>query len=115
MKVVNIMFLYNYAGRYNEFNIAISKIVLRVNFERRYQNICSRTTKLVANTINMYMYVTFNLLMVLEKKTFFRKLTIYVAPATNQIKHSDKSLMKCGELFNKHFCKNKILLSPMRQ
>ena len=32
------------------------------------------------------MYVTFNLLMVLEKQTFFRKLTIYVAPATNQIK-----------------------------
>ena len=50
------------------------------------QNICSSTTKLVANTINMYMYVTFNLLMVLEKYTFFRKLTIYVAPATNQIK-----------------------------
>ena len=37
MKVVNIMFfLYNYACRYNEFNLAISKIVLHVNFERRY-------------------------------------------------------------------------------
>ena len=23
--------------------------------------------------------------------------------------------MKCGELFNKHFCKNKIQLSPIRQ
>ena len=32
----NVFFLYNYAGRYNEFNLAISKIVLRVNFERRY-------------------------------------------------------------------------------
>ena len=30
------VFLYYYAGRYNEFNLAISKIVLRVNFERRY-------------------------------------------------------------------------------
>ena len=32
------------------------------------------------------MYVTFNLLMILEKQTFFRKLTFYLAPATNQIK-----------------------------
>ena len=41
--------------------------------------------------------------MVFEKQTF-SKNNIYVAPATNQIKHSDKNLMKCGELFNKHFC-----------
>ena len=32
-----------------------------------------------------------------------------------KLSNSYKSLMKCGELFNKHFCKNKILLSPMRQ
>ena len=32
-----------------------------------------------------------------------------------KLRNSDKSLMKCGELFNKHFCKNKILLTPMRQ
>ena len=31
-----------------------------------------------------------------------------------KLSNSDKSLMKCEELFNKHFCKNKILLSPMR-
>ena len=32
-----------------------------------------------------------------------------------KLSNSYKSLMKCEELFNKHFCKNKILLSPMRQ
>ena len=67
------------------------------------------TIKLVANVINMY--VTFNLLMVLEKQTFVLKLTFYLAPATNQIKQFRQSLIKCGELFNKHLCKNKILLS----
>ena len=32
-----------------------------------------------------------------------------------KLSNSNKSLMKCGELFNKHFCKNKILLTPMRR
>ena len=61
-------------------------------------------------------YVTFNLL-ILEKQTFFKKkkITIYVAPATNQIKQFRHKSYKSGELFNKLFCKNKILLSPMRQ
>ena len=31
-----------------------------------------------------------------------------------KLNNFDKSLMKCGELFNKHFCKNKIQLSLMR-
>ena len=31
----------------------------------------------------------------------------------NQLRNSDISLMKCGELFNKHFCKNKIQLELM--
>ena len=70
------------------------------------------TTKLFVNAINMY--VIFNLL-ILEKQTYFRKFTIYVAPATNQIKQFRQKSYKSGELFNKLFCKNKILLSPMRQ
>ena len=60
------------------------------------------------------MYVTFNLL-ILEKQAFFFKYTFYVAPATNQIKRIRQKSYNSGELFNKHFCKNKILLSPMRQ
>ena len=43
-----------------------------------------------------------------------RKTTIYFTNV-DLVNDSDKSLMKCEELFNKHFCKNKILLSPMRQ
>ena len=70
------------------------------------------TTKLFVNAINMY--VTFNLLF-LEKQTLFKKITFYVAPATNQIKRIRQKSYKSGELFNKHFCKIKILLSPMRQ
>ena len=51
----------------------------------------------------------------LEKQTFFLKFTFYVAPAINQIKRFQQKSYNSGELFNKHFCKNKILLSPMRQ
>ena len=32
-----------------------------------------------------------------------------------EISNLDKSRKKCGELFNEHFCKNKIQLSLMRQ
>ena len=60
------------------------------------------------------MYVTFNPL-ILENQTFLRKFTIYVAPATNQIKQFRQKSYKSGELFNKLFCKNKIILSPIRQ
>ena len=38
-----------------------------------------------------------------------------VVPATNQIKQFGQKFYKSGELFNKLFCKNKILLSSMRQ
>ena len=60
------------------------------------------------------MYVTFNLL-ILGKQTSFLKFTFYVAPATNLIKRIRQKSYNSGELFNKHFCRNKILLSPMRQ
>ena len=70
------------------------------------------TTKLFVNAINMY--VTFNLL-IFEKQTFFGKVIIYVAPANNQIKQFQQKFYKSGKLFNKLFCKNKILLSCMRQ
>ena len=79
------------------------------------QNICSSTainstTKLFVNAINMY--VTFNLLF-LEKQTFFENSLFMLA--TNQIKRIRQKSYNSGELFNKHFYKNKILLSPMRQ
>ena len=66
-----------------------------------------------ANVINMY--VTFNLLMVLEKQTF-SKINFLSCPG-NQSNSAipTKNLITCGELFNKHFCKNKILLSTMKQ
>ena len=40
--IVYIMFLYNYAGRSNQFYFTISKIVLCVKFEIRYNpEICT--------------------------------------------------------------------------
>ena len=40
----------------------------------------------------------------------FFLIKIYVVPATNQIKRFRQSRMKCGELFNKHFCKKKTII-----
>ena len=55
------------------------------------------------------MYVTFNLL-ILEKTDFFffLKITIYVAPATNQIKQFRHKSYKSGELFNYYSVKIKF-------
>ena len=39
------------------------------------------------------------------RNRLFSKITCYLAPATNQIKQLRQSLIKCGELLNKHFCK----------
>ena len=58
---------------------------------------------------------SFILLMVSEKKTFEYFSKIYPVSRTSNQSNSDKTLMKCGELFNKKFCKNRIQLSPMRQ
>ena len=41
------------------------------------------------------------------------KFTFYIAPATNKIKRIRQKSYNSGELFNKHFCKYKILLSPI--
>ena len=61
------------------------------------------------------MYVTFNLL-ILEKQIFCLKIHLFMLPRQPfNLSNSDKSLIKSGELFNKLFVKNKILLSPMRQ
>ena len=43
-----------------------------------------------------------------------RKIPSHHGEISVMLSNSNKSLMKCGELFNKHFCKNKILLSPMK-
>ena len=51
--------------------------------------------------------------MVLEKQTFFENKLSMLPWQLIKLRNYDKSLMKCGELFNKHFCKNKILLSPI--
>ena len=40
--------------------------------------------------------------------TFFRKFTLYVAMATNQIQRSDKIHMNCRGLLQKHFCKKNL-------
>ena len=45
--------------------------------------------KLVENNINMYIYLSFNLLMVLEKQTFLEKFTICIAQETNKIKQNN--------------------------
>ena len=49
--------------------------------------------------------------MVLEKQIFFENKLLMLPRQPIKLSNSDKSLKKCGELFNKHFCKNKILLS----
>ena len=57
----------------------------------------------------------FFLLIVSEKKIFeyYQKFSLYDAVATNQIKqYGDKSHMKSGGSFNKHFCKQKKLKYP---
>ena len=48
--------------------------------------------------------------MVSEKKNldyFFKKITLYVAQSTNQIKRFGQKSLKHGGLLNKHFCKKK--------
>ena len=49
------------------------------------------------------------------KKIFFGILPFMLPWQPIKSSNLDKSLMKCGELFNKHFCENKgILLYPRR-
>ena len=45
----------------------------------------------------------------------FRKFTLYVARQPIKLSDLDKSRMKHGGLLNKHFCKKKFQISPMRQ
>ena len=59
------------------------------------------------------MYVTFDLL-ILEKQASFENLLFMLPRQPIKLRESDKSY-NSGELFNKHLCKNKSLLSPMRQ
>ena len=54
--------------------------------------------------------------MVLEKQIFFSKIKLLMLPRQPiKLSDSDKSRMKCEELFNKHFCKNKIQIIPNKR
>ena len=53
--------------------------------------------------------------MVLEKQTFFENKLFILPRQPIKFSNSEKSLIKCGELLNKHVCKNKILLSTMKR
>ena len=57
-------------------------------------------------------------LMASEKKSFeylFRKFTLYVVMATNQISDLDKIHMNRRGLLEKNFCKTFVKISAMRQ
>ena len=47
--------------------------------------------------------------MVLEKQTFFKN-ELFMLPLQPIKSSNSDSLMKCGELFNKHFCKKNSII-----
>ena len=84
-----------------------------------YPTRIKNTTYIEANVLSMYakfrLHPSYGFCEEGFFLTFLRKSTLFATLTTNQIHRIDKSRMKRRGLLNKHFCKKKLQISPMRQ